>query len=242
MSHGKQVFMDYWTQMFLALLSKQRGPDTRKRKLEAKDLAMMAGPHLEPSCQSSGLEFLEVVPDTNDPLSGAAWIIQSRMHELIHHASSELRPSQADLLHPNLPDLVKGLLDRDLESHDLFLRTISERGRCLFTRRALADGEVALTPSFLLFTSEATLLEFLRKNDDESHASSIIYMSGILVNQSPRELYAVLFGAARCVKHYVGSGRKTPNVEWHLDTSQGPQRGCLDSLMNLCKGDLFSFL
>ena len=156
----------------------------------------------------------------------------------LHHASSDLHPSEIDLLHTNLPDLLKGLLDRDLEAHDLYVRAVADRGRCLFTRRALADGDVVLSPSFLLFSCEATLLEFLRKNDDASHADAIIYMSGILVNQSPCELYAIVLGAARCVRHYVGSGRKTPNVEWQLDVSMGPRRGCLDSLMNLCKGDI----
>ena len=154
------------------------------------------------------------------------------------HLLIDLHPSEIDLLHTNLPDLLKGLLDRDLEAHDLYVRAVEDRGRCLFTRRAVADGDIVLSPSFLLFSSEATLLEFLRKNDDGSHADAIIYMSGILVNQIPRELYAIVFGAGRCVRHYVGSGRKTPNVEWQLDTSLGPRRGCLDSLMNLCKANV----
>ena len=71
------MFSNYWTQTYLNELRKQSGPDTRKRKLEAKDLAMMAGPHLDSSCQLGSMEFLEVAPDCNDPLSGATWRIQT---------------------------------------------------------------------------------------------------------------------------------------------------------------------
>ena len=70
------MFKNFWTQTYLNELRKQQGPDTRKRKLEARNLAMMAGPHLDSSYQLGSMEFLEVAPDCNDPLSGATWIIQ----------------------------------------------------------------------------------------------------------------------------------------------------------------------
>ena len=50
---------------------------------------------------------------------------------------------------------------------------------------------------------------------------------GIYLSGTKQCLYGVLLTAAKVVQHYIGAKRRTPNAEWVLDISKGPNRGSL---------------
>ena len=84
-----------------------------------------------------------------------------------------LYPTEVDMAPNQLMEKIKGLLERDLQQYDLLVQsTGSNRGQGLFTNKAIADGEVILAPSFLLFSSQQTLLRFLRQPGHEVFADS----------------------------------------------------------------------
>ena len=53
----------------------------------------------------------------------------------------------------------------------------------------------------------------------------VLKVSGVLVAGRPQSVYAVLFGAARCVRDFSQSSKKVPNCEWALDVAAGPSKG-----------------
>ena len=88
------------------------------------------------------------------------------------------------MLPPNLDSMIHGIAERDLDEHGLFVQASGNRGLSLYTHQSVPDGEVVLKPSFLLYSSEKTLVEFLRQNEtyaDKVPCSEVLSLS---VNQT----------------------------------------------------------
>ena len=81
--------------------------------------------------------------------------------------------TEVDMVPNQFADKVKGLLDRDLKEHDLFVQSTGSRGQGLYTSKPVSDGDVILTPSYLLFSSQQTLLRFLRQPGHEQYMDCV---------------------------------------------------------------------
>ncbi|CAE7432420.1 unnamed protein product, partial [Symbiodinium microadriaticum] len=197
--HGREVAVSYFKQMVERKLL-QAGGQRRKRKLQMDDISVMTGPTVSAESQQV-MEFLEIPPAADDRFAGVPWV---------------------DMLPPNLDSMIHGIAERDLDEHGLFVQASGNRGLSLYTHQSVPDGEVVLKPSFLLYSSEKTLVEFLRQN--ETYADKVLKISGILHHDKPTTMFAVLLGAARMINDFSGGSRKSPNCEWALIPAIGPSR------------------
>ena len=115
------------------------------------------------------------------------------------------------------------LLQQDLEEHDLYLAKATDNTMSLFTRVSRKEGDRVCSLRSLLFDSAGRLESFLSTAGNKFLGERLLKISGCLLDEGETgsDVYAVLVGCGRYLKHFLGIRKGGPNVEMVVDPSQG---------------------
>ena len=123
----------------------------------------------------------------------------------------------------DLEEKVLALLQLDLEEHDLYIAKATDNTMSLFTRVSRKEGDLVCSLRSLLFDTLGRLESFLSTSGNKFLGERLLKISGCLLDEGETgsDVYAVLVGCGRYLKHFLGVRKGGPNVEMVVDPSQG---------------------
>ena len=126
-----------------------------------------------------------------------------------------------------LTDYMPSLLRKELSLYGLEVTPYEQDfGRGLATTAHTKDGQTICPATALYFDDPSILESFLSKPNHGVFRDRVVKFEGVLCEQTPRDVYAVLVGAAQYIQHYAGI-RARANATLVYKPAQGFNAGSL---------------
>ena len=123
----------------------------------------------------------------------------------------------------DIEEKMVSLLQAQLAEYHLYLAAASDGHMSLFTEIAHKEGDLVCSLPALLFDAIAKLEEFLSTAGNKYLSSRLAKISGCYLTEedTASDVYAVLVGAARYLRHFLGLRKGGPNVAIVVNPSAG---------------------
>ncbi len=126
----------------------------------------------------------------------------------------------------DLPSKTVSLLQAEWDAYSMTL-TRTPQGQCLAYSNPLKEGQYICPLSAVFFDAHTALEAFLNAGGNKILGDRVVCIENVRRGPETGTVWAVLVGAGRFLRHYLGVRRAGANATIELDLSKGAKDGCL---------------